>query len=632
MEKEEKRAQVVSEDKELMYEWDWDLNNEYCFDPDKLSCGSQKTVFWICRKHNNKYKQIIRDKKRGRKGCSICKKESRKNNRERYIKGKTILAKTNPELIEEWISCEDASYTPYTCLAGSNIKVKWKCKKCGGEYDSYVSNRAKRGVGCPYCANQKVLSGYNDLQTLNPLLAEEWSNKNNISPKQITLKSNKKVYWKCKMGHDDYLSSAKQRSNGQGCPVCAMQLQTSFPEQAIFYYIKKLYPDAINRYKYKRYEIDIFIPKLNLGIEYNGYFYHRDKYLKDKNKKEILTEEGIQLIVIKEYNKKEEMYGADYYIDDKVKLMDLSLLIKNVILDIDPMVSIDIDCEKDMISIREQYITSIKNNSIAATSSEIAKEWDSNKNGNIKPEFITRGSCQKYYWICHVCGYSYLASPKSRFRGRGCPACCKTGRHIVVTQDNNFETCYPELLKYWNYEKNSIKPNEIYAGGDIKVYWKCERGHDYLGKIRNRIKGQGCPYCSGKKVLQGFNDLLSQKPEIADEWDYELNECKPEQIHFNNQSKKIHWVCKKCGYKWVSKVSQRIGCPQCNSKKKQINVYNLADMTLYASFEDAKSLCEHFNLNYKNQHGNISSICQRKQKTLMNKYVLRHASDDEFSF
>lgn len=122
---------------------------------------------------------------------------------------------------------------------------------------------------------------------------------------------------------------------------------------------------------------------------------------------------------------------------------------------------------------------------------------------------------------------------------------------------------------------------------------------------------------------------MSVNPEIAAEWDYDLNDCLPSGIHYNNQSKIVHWICSKCGHKWLSKVSNRTQCPECKRIKKQINVYDAETLSFLFSFDDSKMLCEHLNINYKKQCGNIASVCSRKQKTLMGKYILRHANDDD---
>ncbi len=619
----------IIDNEELMKEWDWDKNNEMGLDPKKLVEGSHTKAHWKCNIHNKEYMQVIRDKVSGQLSCKKCFEarefEPRRN---RYIRNKKVLAETHPHLIEEWVSCEDEKITPYNCVAGTNKKVVWKCKKCGGEYETYIYNRAMNGTGCRYCSGQAVLKGFNDLATTNPDLAKEWSDKNEIKPYQVSAFSKTKVYWKCNMGHDDYIMSVQQRSNGQGCQICALQSQTSFPEQSLYFYIKKLYPDALNRYIIEnKYELDIFIPTKNLGIEYNGYFSHKGKELKDKNKREKTNSMGIDLLVIKEYKCSEEKIDADYYIHERTRYDDLNILITNVLNDIYGDFNFKVDVGKDMIKIQEQYVIQKSERSIARLRPDLVREWDFVNNGKITPDLVTVGSSLKFSWICPICHKTYLCAPKDKVRGSSCPA---HRNKIIIKGSNDFESKYPELLKYWDYDKNKKKPSDVYYNS-TKIYnWICEKGHRYPSSIVNKLKSKGCPICLNKRVLAGFNDLLSQNPELSEEWDYELNKINPDQIYFNNQRESIHWVCKVCGFKWTSKISNRTECPNCKKHKQQINVYRIEDNSYYGTFENARQLCVHFGVDYNKQHGNIASICNRNQKSLLGKYILRHPYDDEF--
>ena len=85
-----------------------------------------------------------------------------------------------------------------------------------------------------------------------------------------------------------------------------------------------------------------------------------------------------------------------------------------------------------------------------------------------------------------------------------------------------------------------------------------------------RINGIGCPICSGKIIIPGFNDLLSQNPKLAQEWDYEKNkELTPDHVA-PQSNKKVWWKCNKCGYSWCafvySRNNQKYGCPSCHNK------------------------------------------------------------------
>lgn len=287
----------------------------------------------------------------------------------------------------------------------------------------------------------------------------------------------------------------------------------------------------------------------------------------------------------------------------------------------------EIDVKKDMIKIQEQYIIRQSEKSIARLRPDLVNEWDYLGNGKITPDLVTVGSSKKYYWICPICGESYLCAPKNKIKGTSCPICA---RKKVLKGVNDFASKYPNLLKYWDYEKNQNLPDEIYFNSRNIYSWICEKGHSFTSSIQQKVKSKSCPICSNRRVLKGFNDFASQCPDLLEEWDYELNLIKPDEIYFKNQRQQIHWVCKKCGYKWTSKILERTNCNNCKNEYVYINVYNALDFSYYGTFKNAHHLCDHLGINYNNQHGNISQVCMRKQKTLLGKFILRHPYDDEY--
>ncbi|MBO5452602.1 MAG: zinc-ribbon domain-containing protein [Clostridia bacterium] len=554
---EKKEKRYVSDNAQLMAEWNWKKNNDLGFDPQILTQGSRTKVWWVCKKGHS-YEAQIKNRVSGN-GCSYCAGK-------KVLKGYNDIETFYPQVATEWNYEKNGDITPETVTFASNKKVWWKCKKCGGEYESYVSNRTTKGVGCPYCAGQKVLDGYNDLQSQLPNLAAEWSKKNTAKPTEVTVHSNKKVYWICPLGHDDYLMSVKQRSNRQGCPICAQQSQTSFPEQAIYFYLKQVFQDTVNRYIFDGREIDIFIPSKNVGIEYNGYFSHKEKTEKDALKKEFFKSIGIALFVVKEYKYTEEKEQADFYINERTTFNDLTCLVKDIfeVLGVDN--SINIDCSRDAITIKNQYVALRKENSIATIRPDLVDRWDYEKNGTITPEMVTLGTGQRFYWKCKICNRSYLALPSKIAQG----SVCSKHRNLLKRAGNDLASKYPELLKYWDYTKNDVNPSEIYGGGERVVHWKCEKGHSYTKSILKRIRGEGCPICAGKKVLAGFNDLETLRPDIAKTWNYSKNEnVLPSQVT-EHSNKKYWWICDK-GHEWETSVNNRSngrGCPECYREKR----------------------------------------------------------------
>ncbi len=128
------------------------------------------------------------------------------------------------------------------------------------------------------------------------------------------------------------------------------------------------------------------------------------------------------------------------------------------------------------------------------------------------------------------------------------------------------EVC-PELVSEWSPKNSSLKPDSITYGSNKKVWWKGKCDHEWQASVKNRvIRHSGCPYCSHHEILVGFNDLASQKPEIAAEWSKKNEPLLPTQVTvFANR--KAWWKCKDCGNEWETLIPTRSGgsrCPYCS--------------------------------------------------------------------
>lgn len=191
---------------------------------------------------------------------------------------------------------------------------------------------------------------------------------------------------------------------------------------------------------------------------------------------------------------------------------------------------------------------------------ELVREW-SDKNLPLTPDKITYGS-NKIVWWKAACGHEWQTSVKARSKGENCPIC--SGARVIAGI-NDLATWKPELAQEWS-DKNEIKPTEVSIGSHEKVIWKCRLGHEWEASVKSRtVNGTGCPYCSHNKVLEAFNDLASQMPEIAAEWSERNYPLLPTMVTpFAN--KKVWWKCSK-GHEWHTLISTRSGgskCPYCS--------------------------------------------------------------------
>ena len=207
-------------------------------------------------------------------------------------------------------------------------------------------------------------------------------------------------------------------------------------------------------------------------------------------------------------------------------------------------------------------------NDLATTHPALLKEWMYDKN-EFHPEDVPAGTPRKAWWKCNTCGYEWETSILNRTRvNSGCPSC---GGHVAHPGVNDLATTNPELIKEWDYERNKgILPSDIKAYSNHKYWWICPNGHSYKTVAAHRASGRGCPYCAGQKVWPGFNDLESQKPELAKEWNYEKNNpLKPSDFTVGS-GKKVWWICDK-GHEWIASIDNRVkkrGCPICDQEHK----------------------------------------------------------------
>lgn len=127
-------------------------------------------------------------------------------------------------LVVEWDTLNNLPLVPEEVSLKSGKKVWWKCIE-GHEWQARVVDRTN-GNGCPYCSGKRAVVGVNDLATLNPTIASEWNfDKNGENrPEQYCLHSGKKVWWRCKEGHEWQATiDSRTRQKGNGCPYCAGQ-------------------------------------------------------------------------------------------------------------------------------------------------------------------------------------------------------------------------------------------------------------------------------------------------------------------------------------------------------------------------------------------------------------------------
>ena len=133
------------------------------------------------------------------------------------------LRRKAPELAEEWDYTSNGDLTPDNVSYGSNKEVNWICRRMKHPFRSVVYSRAILHTDCPYCTNRKVLSGFNDLASVYPDVADEWHPLRNgsLTPDKVSPYSHTMVWWQCELDHVWAAALEARTNQGSRCPYCA---------------------------------------------------------------------------------------------------------------------------------------------------------------------------------------------------------------------------------------------------------------------------------------------------------------------------------------------------------------------------------------------------------------------------
>lgn len=416
-------------------------------------------------------------------------------------------------------------------------------------------------------------------------LLEEWDIEGNegLTPKDITKSYSEKVFWICKSNYEHRWDSTVSNRvyNNSGCPHCKNN-STSYPEQYIYYVLKQKLEKVENRRVLGGYEYDISIKdrknKIKLLVEYDGYYYHRvvnNNEKRERQKERYAKRIKYDFIRIREVLESEEvtMVGNVIEYKNRGNINQLNTIVEMLIDYINNTYGVNItkDIPEDAEQLAKENSAKEKyEKSIEVTHPKLVKLWDKENNGGLKPSHFTKGSGVEVYWKCSK-GHSFKSKIIQMTSNISCPYC--SGKK-VLEGFNDLATTHPHLIEEWDFKKNIIKPTKISKGSTKDAWWICSKGHSYQTKVKNRgVFNSGCPYCSGKKVLEGFNDLKTTHPYLIEEWDFKKNVIKPTEISKGSNTE-VWWKCKDNNeHIYQMSVNQKVNggkCIVCREEKKNI--------------------------------------------------------------
>lgn len=270
---------------------EWSARNEVPFDG--VRPLSNKKRWWVCAE-GHQWEARVADRSYG-KGCPVCSGRSPE-------RGVSDLATLAPHLVAQW--SPKNLLRPDDVCANSGRKVHWGCA-LGHEWRAIIRNRYRDGHGCPACNPnhaQMVVAGFNDMATTHPEMARLYSGKNEVPATAVSAGSNVKRLWECAKGHE-WEAEPHRLVAGRRCSVCSAK--TSRPEKLLMAGIAQQFPELVESARLPvrwgrvhSAQVDGLVGAV--VIEYDGWYYHRDRLDRDTEKTAALVAAGYSVFRVRE--------------------------------------------------------------------------------------------------------------------------------------------------------------------------------------------------------------------------------------------------------------------------------------------------------------------------------------------
>lgn len=288
---------TVADIRRMIDRWNYELNEG--MNPTKVTIGVRTRAHWNCD-NGHTWVAPVCEVYRGR-GCAVCRGLQ-------VVPGINDFASQYPKQAAMWHPDNNIK-SPEEYTPGSGARVWFICEN-GHEFDT-VLRRISEGRWCRYCAGKDVWVGGNDLLTTDPDLSLEWDYERNVdlTPKDISRSSNKKVWWTCSVDSSHrWQAQPNDRTkevNPTGCPLC--YIRGSKGQTDLLEYIRSVLPDTevvenATGVIPGRQELDIYIPEKGIAFEFHGLYFHSDgprgSRISTADKMEICEDAGIDLYIV----------------------------------------------------------------------------------------------------------------------------------------------------------------------------------------------------------------------------------------------------------------------------------------------------------------------------------------------
>lgn len=124
------------------------------------------------------------------------------------------------------------------------------------------------------------------------------------------------------------------------------------------------------------------------------------------------------------------------------------------------------------------------------------------------PEQVSFGSNKPIIWN-GTCGHTWIATPKNRGHGHGCPIC---SGNLIQAGTNDFASRYPKIAREWAKRNDPARPSEFAPQSNKSFWWKCGIcGQEWNARIADRVEGHGCPFCVKNAIEERKQQRIRNK-------------------------------------------------------------------------------------------------------------------------
>lgn len=348
--------------------------------------------------------------------------------------------------MDEWHATRNGERTPFTVRPGSDFKAWW-LGECGHEWLTAVKFRTK-GQACPFCSNQRVLAGFNDLATVAASVASEWHPTRNGErlPSRVLGGSNSRAWWLCgECSHEWNTTVASRTGAGTGCAQCARGRARG----------RRVVPQ-VGRSLAER--------SAALAAEWHP------------ERNGVLRPDQIT------YSSAEKVWWRGSECGHEWRA------------------GVDSRYQGAGCSVCAGRTVVAGVNDLASLMPEVANEWHPTRNGSLKPTEVATGSSRSVWWQCARCPHEWQASPATR-RTSGCQPCGRKSMALACATPpvgGSLADLFPNVAAEWDRTRNGDwAPETTKPKSNRLVWWRCAaKGHEWRTTVGSRTAGNGCGECS----------------------------------------------------------------------------------------------------------------------------------------